>query len=76
MLAASGYIGEKNMNLAAIKGPVVLAQTEKRGYRDPAAFYHEGTCYLYFTMVEQEGAEQISPLDSAKVRISYIGANR
>ena len=61
-------LGETKMNLAKIKGPVVLAQTEKRGYRDPAAFYHEGTCYLYFTMVEQEGTEQYFTIGLSKSR--------
>lgn len=56
------------MDLAAIKGPVVLAQTQTRGYRDPAAFYHKGICYLYFTMVEQEENEQYFTIGLSKSR--------
>ena len=47
--------GNHMMDLSKIKGPVILAQAERKGYRDPAAFYHDGVCYLYFTMVEQDG---------------------
>lgn len=54
------------IDLSGIKGPVVLAQTEHVGYRDPAAFYHKGVFYLYFTMVEQESKEQYFTIGLSK----------
>ena len=36
-----------------ISSPVILAQDEHYSYRDPAAWYQDGICYLYFTLVEQ-----------------------
>lgn len=54
------------IDLSAVQSPVVLAQTETRGYRDPAAFYHEGMFYLYFTMVEQEKDEQYFTIGMSK----------
>ena len=51
-------VERKVMNLQYVKTPLILKQTEKLGFRDPAACYHEGTLYLYFTMVHQEDGEQ------------------
>lgn len=56
------------IDLSKIKSPVVLAQTERYGYRDPAAFYHDGVFYLYFTMVEQQEEEQYFTIGMSKSR--------
>lgn len=54
------------VDISKIPGPVVLAQTERYGYRDPAAFYHNGVFYLYFTMVEQQETEQYFTIGMSK----------
>lgn len=56
------------LDLSKIKGPVVLAGDDRFGYRDPAAFYHDGMFYLYFTMVEQEEEEQYFTIGMSKSR--------
>lgn len=37
------------LNLSALKSPVLFAGNESTAFRDPAAFYHQGACYLFFT---------------------------
>lgn len=54
------------MELKKIKTPLILEQTDKLGFRDPAAFYYEGTLYLYFTMVHQEEYEQYFTIGMCK----------
>lgn len=54
------------MALKNIKTPLILKQTERLGFRDPAAYYHEGTMYLYFTMVHQEEREQYFTIGMCK----------
>ncbi len=39
------------LNLAAIKSPVLFAGDATHAYRDPAAIFHDGWLYLYFTHV-------------------------
>ena len=56
------------MNLRNVKTPLILKQTENLGFRDPAAYYHEGTMYLYFTMVHQEEKEQYFTIGMCKSR--------
>jgi len=56
------------IDLSGIESPVILAQTETIGYRDPAAYYHGGVFYLYFTMVEQEETQQYFTIGMSKSR--------
>lgn len=54
----------KSMDLK--KTPLILKQTEKLGFRDPAACYHKGTICLYFTMVHQEKRGQYFSIGMCK----------
>ena len=56
------------LDLSKVKGPVILAGDDRFGYRDPAAFYHDGVFYLYFTMVEKEEQEQYFTIGMSKSR--------
>ena len=40
--------------LSALDSPIVLHGDSKTAYRDPAAIYHDGTFYLYFTVVQTD----------------------
>jgi len=42
------------VNLSAIRSPILFAGDERCAYRDPAAVYHSGMFFLYFTFVEIE----------------------
>jgi hypothetical protein len=41
-------------DVSQLKSPIIFKGDEKTAYRDPAILYHEGTFYLYFTLVEIE----------------------
>ncbi|MHC4213905.1 MAG: sialidase family protein [Planctomycetota bacterium] len=38
------------INLNDIQSPIILKGDENRAFRDPAAIYHNGTFYLYYTL--------------------------
>ena len=40
--------------LSRIKEPVILKGDSTVAYRDPTAVWHDGTLFLYFTLVEWE----------------------
>ncbi len=42
--------------LASLQSPVLMSGDETTAYRDPTAIYHKGWFYLYFTLVQKEGA--------------------
>ena len=42
------------VKLTALKTPVLFAGDATHAYRDPAAFYWQGTFYLFFTLVLTE----------------------
>lgn len=42
------------MELAGLTSPIVLKGDSRRAYRDPCAVFHDGTLYLYYTLVETE----------------------
>ena len=42
------------IDIGKIKSPILLRGDCKTAYRDPAVYFHEGTFYLYFTLVETE----------------------
>jgi hypothetical protein len=50
--------GDPNLNpaidLSAIKSPVILWGDSRTAYRDPAALYHAGRFYLFYTLVRTE----------------------
>ena len=46
------------INLAAIASPVVFRGDAATAYRDPAAVYHDGWFYLYFTVAKIEPDQQ------------------
>ena len=47
------------IDLSALKSPILIAGGENHAYRDPAAIYHNGTFYLYYTLVEIESDTRI-----------------
>lgn len=44
-----------SVDLGAIASPTIFQGDTKFAYRDPAAVYHNGTFYLYFTVSELDG---------------------
>ena len=42
------------MDFTAFTSPVLLRGDAHTAYRDPAAYFHAGVFYLYFTLVETE----------------------
>lgn len=48
-----------SLSLAALPSPIILKGDATTAYRDPAALYHNGTFYLYFTLVRKEPVGQI-----------------
>jgi len=44
----------EKINLSGLESPIVLRGDENTAYRDPAAVYHDGVFFLYFTMVRME----------------------
>jgi len=54
--AASGANTDRNapINFSDIKSPIVLRGDSKTAYRDPAALYHAGKFYLFYTLVRTE----------------------
>ena len=42
------------IRLEALASPIVLRGDAKTAYRDPAAVYHKGTFYLFFTLVRTD----------------------
>ena len=38
------------LDMPRLQSPVLLAGNETTAYRDPAAYHHQGTFYLYFTL--------------------------
>ncbi len=52
-LAADGH---NDVIAALVKGPsaVIIAGNAKRAFRDPAALFHDGSCYLFYTLSEND----------------------
>ena len=48
------------IDLAAMVSPMLLAGDATTAYRDPAAIYHDGTFYLYFTIGKIEPDKSIT----------------
>ena len=44
----------KGIDFSAIESPILVRGNERQAYRDPAAIYHDGVFYLYFTFVQIE----------------------
>jgi len=43
-----------SINFSGIRSPIILRGDDKTAYRDPAAVYHDGTFYLFFTLVRTD----------------------
>jgi hypothetical protein len=43
-----------SLSLDSLASPVLLAGDERNGFRDPAALFHDGWFYLYFTLMRKE----------------------
>lgn len=50
---------EQPIDLAALTSPIVLRGDGRNAYRDPAAVFHNGTFYLYFTLVRTDDDNRI-----------------
>lgn len=50
LVAHAGEPPVAKLDLARLRSPILLQGDDNTGYRDPAAFYHEGMIYLYFTL--------------------------
>ncbi|GAI91493.1 unnamed protein product [marine sediment metagenome] len=59
--AVSGANTEPNaaVDFSGIKSPIVLRGDSRTAYRDPAALYHAGTFYLFYTLVRTEADGRI-----------------
>lgn len=42
------------IDFGRLKSPIILRGDSKRSFRDPAALYHEGQFYLFYTLVRTE----------------------
>lgn len=49
----------KKIDLNAIESPIIMMGNDKTGFRDPALVYHEGTFYMYYSLVLTEEDEKI-----------------
>jgi hypothetical protein len=47
------------VDLAALRSPILFAGDAVAAYRDPAAIYHDGTFYLFFTLTKIEPDKQV-----------------
>ena len=47
------------IDFSGIKSPIVLRGDSKTAYRDPAALYHAGTFYLFYTLVRTQEDSRI-----------------
>lgn len=56
--ATSGEV-EPRLELNALSSPVIFRGDATTAYRDPAAIYHDGWFYLYFTLVKIEPDKQV-----------------
>jgi hypothetical protein len=54
--------------LRSLHSPVLFAGDETTAYRDPAAIYHHGSFYLYFTFIRLEERETYSYVAWSKSR--------
>jgi len=54
-----GYCNAAGIDLSALKSPILIAGDETHAFRDPAAIYHNGIFYLYYTLVEIEPDDRI-----------------
>jgi hypothetical protein len=52
-VAADGH-GDVIAALAKSPSPVILAGNAKLAFRDPAALFHDGSCYLFYTLSEND----------------------
>jgi len=50
----AGGEASRRLDFGAIRSPVIFEGDATTAYRDPAAVYHEGWFYLYFTLVRIE----------------------
>ena len=50
---------EPTIDLEALTSPILIAGDENTAYRDPTAVFHDGTFYLYATMVRTEEQRRI-----------------
>ncbi|MHC4475532.1 MAG: glycoside hydrolase family protein [Planctomycetota bacterium] len=41
--------GKPKIDLTALESPIILKGDEKSAFRDPAAIYHDGVFYMYYT---------------------------
>jgi hypothetical protein len=56
--AQAALPGSNNIDFSAISSPIIFAGDATTAYRDPAAIYHDGWFYLYFTEMKIEGPKQ------------------
>jgi len=53
LLFCSGVTAQ-NIRLKKLKSPILFAGNDTKAYRDPAILYHDGTFYLFFSLMEIE----------------------
>lgn len=73
----AGVKGDR-IGLDTIESPIILKGGEKVAYRDPAAVYHNGTFYLYFTYIihEQGRAYWCTGLSKSKDLVHWTRPKR
>lgn len=52
MLVGMPVWAQMSIDLTALKSPIIFKGDATTAYRDPAAVYHDGMFYLYFTLVK------------------------
>ena len=54
LLSPGSGIYAQDIALEKLKSPVIFQGNETKAYRDPAVLFHDGTFYLFFTLMEIE----------------------
>jgi len=63
----SGTVDDK-IDFDNIGSPIILKGDDTTAYRDPAAIYHNGTFYLYYTYITHEGGKPYWRIGLSKSR--------
>ena len=57
--AQSNHPDTEDIKLSAIESPILIKGDDFHAYRDPAAIFHDGVFYLYYTFVEIQADDRI-----------------
>ena len=69
-LSVKGFAVKFNLN--KLTSPILLHGDETTAYRDPAVLFHNGTFYLFFTLVETESDSKIYSYTASSISSDLI----